>query len=338
MCIFALPVILLASLVVGADAACTAPSAGDIIVDASGQHSNYRTIGEAVGKLNVETPEKQTIFIYAGTYSGRVVISNMMGPLVLQGYTCDTMSYSQNKVTITYQMSQLTLPPYETGQDANELASTLSINTDNVQVYNLNIVNTAVFTPKLGQAPALCVVCNTCAFYACNISGHQDTLYAKKGHQLYARSLVAGTVDFIFGNARAFFYMCDIESVGKGYISANGRATEEDDSYFVFNKARVFSSAPGKVYLGRPWKLYARALFEFCDLSENIDPAGWTLMGKNKENSTDTRHFSLKEYKNTGLGSAIKDRVYYSGQLDNAVDMNTILGDDHDKFVNTAYL
>ncbi|CAI5712012.1 unnamed protein product [Peronospora farinosa] len=113
----ALPVILLASIVLGADA-------------------------DAVGKLDVDTKKKQTIFIYAGTYSEQVVISKLKSKLVLQGYTCDKMSYDKNEVTITHKMSQQDVPPHPHGS-SNDLASTLSIGTDNVQVYNLNFVNTA---------------------------------------------------------------------------------------------------------------------------------------------------------------------------------------------------
>ena len=211
--IFALAVTLLASLVAGADDNCTKPPAGAIIVDRSGSNGGYRTIGEAVEKLDGQA-DKQVLFIYPGTYSERVVISKLKGTLVLQGYTCDKMSYRKNEVTITYKKSQLDLAA-EGGVVSNERASTLSINTDQVQVYNLNLVNTAIQTRDKGQAPALSVICKTCAFYACSITGHQDTLYANRGNQLYARSHVAGTVDFIFGNARAFFQSCDIESVVK---------------------------------------------------------------------------------------------------------------------------
>lgn len=51
------------------------------------------------------------------------------------------------------------------------------------------------------------------------------------GKQLYARSYIGGAVDFIFGKvATAWFEDCDIESVGKGYITANGRYSEENPS------------------------------------------------------------------------------------------------------------
>ena len=327
--IFALAVTLLTSLVASADDNCTKPPAGAIIVDRSGSNGGYRTIGEAVEKLDGQA-DKQVLFIYPGTYSERVVIKQLKGTLVLQGYTCDKMSYRKNEVTITYEMSQLNLPPHD-GVDSNDLASTLSINTDQVQVYNLNLVNTAIQTREKGQAPALSVICKTCAFYACSITGHQDTLYANRGNQLYARSHVAGTVDFIFGNARAFFQLCDIESVGPGSITANGLF---DDTYFVFNKAKVFGSSPTKVYLGRSWGEYARVVFQSSTLGDIINPEGWTLM----DPKMDTSHVSYKEYKNTGPGSAINKRVAYSGQLDSPVSISTILGDDFANFVDQNYM
>ncbi|UIZ22413.1 hypothetical protein KXD40_004927 [Peronospora effusa] len=331
--IFALPVILLASLVVGADAACTKPPAGAIIVDQSGDHSDYLTIKDAVGKLDVDTKKKQTIFIYAGTYSEQVVISKLKSKLVLQGYTCDKMSYDKNEVMITHKMSQQDVPPHLHGS-SNDLASTLSIDTDKVQVYNLNITNTAVPTPQNGQAPALSVACKQCAFYVCSVTGYQDTLFANRGYQFYSRSHVAGTVDFIFGNARAWFESCDIESVGPGYITANGRVSKDDDSFFVLNKARVSSSLPGKVYLGRPWRAFARVVFQQCDLGESINPAGWIPMYEDMG----TSKVFLKEYKNTGQSSAINKRASFSKQSSDPIAISTILGEDFATFVNKNYL
>ncbi|RQM17372.1 hypothetical protein DD237_001347 [Peronospora effusa] len=328
---FALPVILLASLVVGADAACTNPPAGAIIVDQSGHHSGYLTIKDAVNNLDLSTTVQQTIFIYKGTYQEQVVISKLKGTLVLQGYTCDKMSYDKNEVTITHQMSQQDLSPHHSGS-ANDLVSTLRIDTDNVQVYNLNFVNTAVPTPQNGQAPALSVACKQCAFYVCTITGHQDTLFANRGYQFYGRSHVVGTVDFIFGNARAWFQSCDIESVGPGYITANGRGSEDDNSYFVLNKARVSSLSPGKVYLGRPWGKYARVVFQQCDLGGNINAAGWIPMYEDMG----TSNVFLKEYKDAN--TTIDGRVPYSGQLDGPIAISTILGKDFATFVNKDYL
>ncbi|CAI5708366.1 unnamed protein product [Peronospora effusa] len=328
---FALPAILLASLVVGADAACTKPPAGAIIVDQSGDHNGYLTIKDAVNNLDLSTTVKQTIFIYEGTYQEQVVISKLKSTLVLQGYTCDKMSYDKNKVTITHQMSQQDLSPHPSGS-ANDLASTLCIKTDNVQVYNLNFVNTAVPTPQNGQAPALSVACKQCAFYACSVTGHQDTLFANRGYQFYGRSHVAGTVDFIFGNARAWFESCDIESVGPGYITANGRVSKDDESFFVLNKARVSSLSPGKVYLGRPWRAFARVVFQQCDLGGNINAAGWTLMSKGMT----TSNVFLKEYKDAN--TTIDGRVSYSGQLDGPIAIRDILGKDFQTFVNKDYL
>ncbi|CAI5708321.1 unnamed protein product [Peronospora effusa] len=302
--IFALPVILLASLVVGADAACTKPPAGAIIVDQSGDHSDYLTIKDAVGKLDVDTKKKQTIFIYAGTYSEQVVISKLKSKLVLQGYTCDKMSYDKNEVMITHKMSQQDVPPHLHGS-SNDLASTLSIDTDKVQVYNLNITNTAVPTPQNGQAPALSVACKKCAFYACSITGHQDTLFANRGYQFYGRSHVAGTVDFIFGNARAWF------------------------------ESRVclahYPERSTSVVLG---ERIARVVFQQCDLGESINPAGWIPMYEDMG----TSKVFLKEYKNTGQSSAINKRASFSKQSSDPIAISTILGEDFATFVNKNYL
>ncbi|KAE8700734.1 Pectinesterase 2 [Hibiscus syriacus] len=62
------------------------------------------------------------------------------------------------------------------------------------------------------QAVALRVGSDLSAFYQCDMLAYQDTLYAHSNRQFYVNCLVAGTVDFIFGNAAAVFQDCDIHA------------------------------------------------------------------------------------------------------------------------------
>ncbi|KAG2795331.1 hypothetical protein PC116_g24476, partial [Phytophthora cactorum] len=58
---------------------------------------SFRTLAEAVAQLPNTTAE-QTIFLFPGVYHEQVFITPLMGPLVLQGYTCNTESYADNQV------------------------------------------------------------------------------------------------------------------------------------------------------------------------------------------------------------------------------------------------
>ncbi|KAE9063005.1 hypothetical protein PF005_g29911 [Phytophthora fragariae] len=312
---FVLPLVALAGLVAATEDTCEGPNAriepplGAIVVDATGDYDgSYLTVSEGVESLDVATTEVQTIFVMPGVYKEQVLVPALAGALVLQGSTCDAMSYEDNEVTITHAKAQKDLPASVT-KGRNDLTSTVRFKASNVTVY---IANTA---GNVGQAVAATVDGTDYGFYGCNFTGWQDTLYANKGRQLYAQSYISGAIDFIFGSkAAAWFESCDIESVGRGCITANGRSSEENPSFFVFNDAQVFGSgAKGSAFLGRPWRPYARVV-------------------------TDDVYF--REFNNTGAGAATDERVEFSLELKKPVPITEILGEDFESewWVDTDYL
>lgn len=71
------------------------------------------------------------------------------------------------------------------------------------------------------------------------------------------------------------------------------------------------SVANGASYLGRPWRNYARVVFQTTDMSAVINSAGWASWSDAAPN---TDHVYFKEYKNTGTGSQ-GTRVSWAIQL-----------------------
>ncbi|KAG7388479.1 hypothetical protein PHYBOEH_007851 [Phytophthora boehmeriae] len=345
---FALPLVALASLTTSAATvavdvcsgpnARTVPPAGAIVVDATGAYNgSFWNVSAGVASLDPYTTVEQTIFVLPGIYHEQVLITPIAGPLVFQGYTCDSMSYAGNQVTITHNKAQRDIPP-EVTNGRNDLTSTMRFKTERVKVYNLNIQNTAAFNGTGSQALAINVDATDYGFYACNFTGYQDTILANKGRELFARSYINGAVDFIFGLvARAWFESCDIEVLGKGYITANGRDTEDNPSYYVFNRAKVFGNAKnGTNYLGRPWRTYSRVVWQNSELSDVINPEGWKPW--NNVSSTDNVYY--KEFNNSGLGATPDKRAAFSGQLTEAVGITEILGKDFasEWWVDSNYL
>ncbi|OWY90100.1 Pectin methylesterase, partial [Phytophthora megakarya] len=149
---------------------------------------------------------------------------------------------------------------------------------------------------------------------------------------------INGAIDFIFGSkAQAWFESCDIETVGRGCITANGRTNSSNPSYFVFNNARVFgSSGNGSAYLGRPWRPYARVVWQNSNLSDVINSDGWQKW--NGDNNTENVEF--KEFNNTGPGAATDRRVPFSSVRKEAVDITDILGDDYESqwYIDASFL
>ncbi|ETN11464.1 hypothetical protein PPTG_10340 [Phytophthora nicotianae INRA-310] len=317
----------LAGVIATAEGACTGPNTrtmpppGAIVVDATGVYNgSFKTVSEGVTKLSTSTGD-HTLFLMPGTYKEKVIIPQLKGKLIVQGYTCDTTSYASNQVTITHAMAQRDVPASIT-KNRNDYTTTLLLKSSNVKVYNLNVANTA---GNVGQAIAMKVDGANYGIYACKITGYQDTLYANNGPALFAKSYISGAIDFVFGlYAKAWFESCDIESVGYGCVTANGRTDNSNPSEYVFNNVRVFGSKPEQAFLGRPWRPYARVVFQNSDLSDVINPEGWQKW--NGDNNTANVYF--KEYKNRGAGAATNKRVAFSGTLQSPVTITEILGSD----------
>jgi pectinesterase len=66
-----------------------------------------------------------------------------------------------------------------------------------------------------------------------------------------------------------------------------------------------------KVYLGRPWRDYARVVFIKCVLGAHIQPAGWS----NWQGTARDKTAYFAEYGNSGPGADISQRVSWSHQL-----------------------
>lgn len=163
------------------------------------------------------------------------------------------------------------------------------------------------------------------------------------GYQLYAKSLIVGAIDFIFGQtALAWFENVDIRTIGTGCVTASGRSSANSPSWYVINRSNVSGindSIPAAAnWLGRPWGPFARVVFQQTYLSNVIDPAGW------KQWSTSTPNIdnvTFAEYKNYGPGSVLEEgpRANFSGQLTAPVSIQSILGDNfrHEWWVDSSY-
>ncbi|KAH7094454.1 carbohydrate esterase family 8 protein-like protein [Paraphoma chrysanthemicola] len=310
------------------------PERGSIIVDSSGkQDGSYTSIGAAVQNILRNTTAAQSIFILPGTYSEQVYIPPLAGPLSIQGFTTDARTYKDNTVTITGNLSRKN--PNITN---NDMTATVRLWTSNVKLYNLNLENTFGSATASGQALALSAQKTNQGFYGCKFTGWQDTVYANEGRQIYAKSYINGAVDFIFGlRALAWFEDVDIESIGSGYITANGREAENNTSIYVINKSKISgTSGPNSTYLGRPWRPFSRVIFQKTQISDVVRPEGWVRW----DNVQSTDNVVYKEYKNFGPGALTSQRANFSSQLDDAIKIVDVFGKRFEKefWVDEDYL
>lgn len=158
---------------------------------------------------------------------------------------------------------------------------------------------------------------------------------------MYAYCYIQGAVDFIFGqHARIWVTNSDIRvSAGGGCITANGRSSSSDVSYYVINECTVAAASgasvsSGSVYLGRPWSEYARVCFQETSLSSIVNTALWTEWSSSEPNTEDVTY---QEYDNSGAG-ADGTPASFSTVLSSAITISTILGSDYTDWVDSSYV
>lgn len=215
---------------------------------------------------------------------------------------------------------------------------TMYVHGDNFKAKNITFKNTAGFGPKVGQAVAVYADGARMTFENCRFTGRQDTLFTAplpptvvewggfrgprenaprdNGTHYYKNCYIEGDVDFIFGGATAFFEECEIKSLNRdqevnGYITA--ASTPEGREYgYVFDKCRFTSDcAPETVYLGRPWRSFAKTVIMRSELGAHIKKEGWHDW--NKEDARELTFYA--EFENYGPGAAPEERVAWSHQL-----------------------
>jgi pectinesterase len=107
------------------------------------------------------------------------------------------------------------------------------------------------------------------------------------------------------------FEKCTINSKSDSYITA--ASTPEGMPFgYVFLQCRLTATeGVKKVYLGRPWRDFAKTVFVHCEMGAHILPEGWSNWSGTSRDKT----AFYAEYGNTGPGSAISGRIPWSHQL-----------------------
>jgi pectinesterase len=168
-------------------------------------------------------------------------------------------------------------------------SATLTASGDDFQAENLTISNDFQWRADEGsQAVALAVTADRATFRHVRLLGAQDTLYAASrkcaaapcpsSRQYFRDCYIEGHVDFIFGDAKAFFDHCEIHAIAHEQVmlTAHSRTAPEQDTAYVFDHCRITADpGTGTIYLGRPWRDYARVVFMDTRMDARVHPAGW---------------------------------------------------------------
>lgn len=280
--------------------------------------------------LAMQTPKETAVEIHlaAGTYKEKL-------DLIRDNVTL--IGEDTSNTVITFDDYALFMMPDELKRGTFR-SYTIFLHGDNIAVKNITFANTAGYGPKIGQAVAVYADGARMTFENCRFLGRQDTLFTAplppsviewggfrgprehaprdNGTHYYKNCYIEGDVDFIFGGATVYFEECEIRSLSRGdnpegYITA--ASTPEDRPYgYVFNHCRFTSDcAPETVYLGRPWRNFAKTVILNSELGAHIKKEGWHDW--NKEDARQQTFYA--EYQNYGPGASSETRVSWSHQL-----------------------
>ena len=284
----------------------------DTLVVSRDGTGDFRTLQEAVESARAFMDYTVTIYVKNGVYKEKVIVPSWVENI-------DIIGEDRDKTIITY----------DDHANINKMGTfrtyTVKVEGSDITFKNLTIENNAA---QLGQAVALHTEGDRLKFINCRILGNQDTIYTgAKFTRLYFKDCyIDGTTDFIFGPSTALFENCMIHSKRNSYVTA--ASTPKEAKYGYIFKHCKLTAEPGvdKVYLGRPWRPYAYTLFIECELGKHIVPAGWHNWGKQSNEET----ARSMEYKNTGEGANVSERVAWSKQLTKkeaeAVTVDAIFG------------
>ncbi len=267
------------------------------IVVAKDGSGNYTSIQEAINSCKQNQKQEQVIFIKEGVYEEKLVLDSAYTHLHFIGE-------NKNNTIISY--------GDHVGMDGITTANsyTFIIKADNIKIENLTIKNSA---GDVGQALAIYLDGDCCSFKNCRLLGNQDTIYngGTDSRQYFYKCYIDGTTDFIFGSAAAVYDKCKIHSKKNSYITAAN--TPEGNKYGLtfLNCKLTANKSTDKVYLGRPWRDYAKTVFIHCKMGSHILPEGWHNWSK--PNREQTSFYA--EFNNKGKGSNMENRVNWSHSL-----------------------
>lgn len=260
---------------------------------------DFQSIQNAIDHCKSFPDENITIYIKNGTYNEKVKLHQWNTDIKIIGEDRD-------KTIITFDDN---FDKIDRGRNSTFHTSTFSIEANDTILENLTVKNNA---GEVGQAIALSITSDRVAVINCRLIGNQDTLYLGNEGKIYIKnSYIEGTTDYIFGSATAFFENCMIHSKKDSYITAP--STPEGGEFgFVFNNCILTAASPvTKVYLGRPWRSFAKSVFLNSELTSAIVPEGWHNWNKKEAE----QYTFFAEFNNSGSGANQATRVKWAHQL-----------------------
>ncbi|WP_027379571.1 pectinesterase family protein [Chryseobacterium daeguense] len=272
---------------------------------------NFTTVQQAIDAAEDGSSVRTKIFIKAGVYKEKITVPENKGSIFMEGE--DPLN-----TIITY--DDFASKKNSEGKDIGTTgSSTIFIYSNDFTAKNISFENSS---GKVGQAVAVLTSGDRIAFENCRFLGNQDTLYLKGAQDLtdktkpsrnyFKNCYIEGTTDYIFGAGTAVFEHCTIYSKETASYVTAASTPQENEFGFVFIQSKIIGNAKeNSVYLGRPWRPFAKTVYIDCEINSTIKPEGWHNW--NKPDAEKTTFYAESNSKGAGANSS--KRVLWSHQL-----------------------
>ncbi|KAI3968703.1 hypothetical protein MKX01_028853 [Papaver californicum] len=285
-----------------------------IIVDPQPGQGNFSTVQEAVLSIPPGNTKWITIHLNPGLYREKVNITKDVSCIALEVENKDTTSIEWG--------DSMPNNSYDT-----YLSATFTSAVENFVAKSITFKNTYNFEEEgreVLRAVAAFISGDKSSFLDCGFIGVQDTLADAFGLHYFYNCYIEGAYDFIWATDNPYvMYSCEImvrehplplASSGQGiinddvgYITAQGRETEDQQTGFVLKNGKVNGAGNARTFLGRAWNDCSTVIYFGMHFSSDsvvqIVPARWDNWG------TDISRGVYAEANNTGSGSEITGDV-----------------------------
>ncbi len=221
------------------------------------------------------------VLVAPGTYRERVLIPQ-------SHVTLKSANPDPRKTVIVFDLSRAT-------QTSAPGSATVRVRGDSFTAENITFENDFARThpgaPAFGTR-ALSLGGDRNLLRNVNLLGAQDTFYlsakdcgeatgsaCEAARTYVTHSLIAGNLDYVYGDGVAFFDDCELHSIEHqpgGVVTGQGKHYPTQDSLFVFRNARLTADPNvAHVFLGRPFRDLASVVFLNPYFGPQIDPKAW---------------------------------------------------------------
>ncbi|MCL7022414.1 hypothetical protein MKW94_021234 [Papaver nudicaule] len=273
-----------------------------ITVDPQPGQAEFTTVQAAVDSIPPNNTDWIAIHLNPGLYREQVNIPQGKSCILLLGDDKDRNSIEWGNFVNS---DNQTAPTYD--------SATFTSWAENFVARRITFKNTySLEDPSLAvhRAVAATIFGDKSSFEDCGFIGVQDTLADALGRHYFYNCYIEGAYDFIWGNGQSIYDECEIlvrehptRNGNTAYITAQGRATQDQTTGFVFKNGRLNGAGNARAYLGRAWYDYSTVIYYNMIFSSNglleIVPPRWHDWGK------PTAGIVYAEGKNTGPGSEI---------------------------------